>query len=62
MKSISTINPALMENAECLIVKAHALFIDLKVGVLLDHEVSICFISLLAFQTCWQHGNIPNRE
>ena len=32
MKGISTISPAIMENTECLIVKAHAP-IDIKVGV-----------------------------
>ena len=36
MKSISTINPAVMENTECSIVKARTSFIDFKVGVLLD--------------------------
>ena len=35
MKSISTINPATSENTERSIVKAHSLFIDLKVGVML---------------------------
>ena len=34
MKSISTINPAIMENTECTIIKAHAPVIDIKVGVL----------------------------
>ena len=33
MKSISTIKPAIMENTECTIVKAHAPVIDIKVGV-----------------------------
>ena len=37
MKSVSTINLAIMENVECSIVKAFASFIDLKVGVSLDH-------------------------
>ena len=30
MKNISTINPAIMENTECLLVKACPTFIDLK--------------------------------
>ena len=33
-QSISTINPAIMENTECTIVKARAPVIDIKVGVL----------------------------
>ena len=49
MKSVSTINLAIMENAECSVVKACASFIDLKVGVSLDH----CFVLLLALGTYW---------
>ena len=45
---ISTINPAIPENTECLIFKAHA-FIDLKMGVSLDYSVSLCSVLLLAF-------------
>ena len=52
-KSNSTINPAITENMECLIIKAHASFINLKVGVSLNHDVSLCFVSLLNFRTCW---------
>ena len=48
MKSISTINPAIMENTEYSIVAVHASFVDLKVGALLDHDVSPPFVSLLA--------------
>ena len=33
MKSISTINPAITENTECMIVEARASVIDIKVGV-----------------------------
>ena len=33
MKSNSTINPAIMENAEFMIVKEHAPVIDINVGV-----------------------------
>ena len=53
MKSISIINPAVMENTECLTAKVHTSFIDLKVGVLLNHGVSLRFVLLLALQTCW---------
>ena len=53
MNSISTINPAITENTECLIIKAHLSLINLKVGVLLDHDALLCFISLLALGTCW---------
>ena len=59
MKSICTINPAIMENTECLIVKAHASFINLKVGVSFDHDVSLCFI-LLLLQTCWATFQVEN--
>ena len=45
MKSIATINPAIMENTE------HS--IDLKVCVTLDHDVSLHFVSLLAIRTRW---------
>ena len=53
MKSISTINPAITENMECLIIKARTSYIDLKVGVSLNHGVTLCFILLLAFRPCW---------
>jgi len=52
IKSISTINPAITENAECSIVEAPS-FSDLKVGTSLDHGVLLCFVSLLAVWTCW---------
>ena len=38
---------------ECSIIKGHASFINLKVGVSLDHGVSLYFVLLLALQTCW---------
>ena len=59
MKSISTFNPAITKNTECLIVKecASLNFIDLKVGMSLNHGVSLRFISLLTLQTCWQAKN-----
>jgi len=44
MKSISAINPAVIENMEHLVVNVRTSFIDLKVGVLLDHDVSQRFI------------------
>ena len=50
MKSISTINQAI---TECSIVKIHASFIDLKVGVLFDCGISLRFILLVALRTCW---------
>ena len=53
MKSTSTINPAITDSTEWSIVEACASFINLKVGVSLNHGVALCFISLLAFQTCW---------
>ena len=40
MKSISTINPAIMENTDGTIIKASAPVIDIKVGV------SWCIITL----------------
>ena len=46
MKSISTINAAITENTKCLIVKAHALFIDLKVGVSLTYGALFRFLLL----------------
>ena len=52
MKSISTIKPVIKENTECSIVKACATFIDLKIGVLLDHDASLMHPLLLALRTC----------
>ena len=44
IKSISTINPVIMENTESLIVKAHASSIDLKVGIsMVYHYASFRF-------------------
>jgi len=56
MKSISTINPANMENMECLIVNARTLFINLKVGVSLDYY--ILFASSCSNMSC----NVPSKE
>ena len=48
MKSISTINPAIVENTEYLIVEACASFTNLKVNVSLDHGVLLHFVLFLA--------------
>jgi len=61
MKSISTINPVITENTECLIVEACILVIDLKVGVSLYHGLQLRFVSLPALRTLWV-GNIPSKE
>ena len=44
-------NNAIMENTECSIVKVCTSFINLKVGVLLDNAVLLCFLSLVALWT-----------
>jgi len=51
MKSISTINPAITESMQHSIAKVHAPVIKLKVGLLLDHGVSLHFVSLPALLT-----------
>jgi len=38
---------------KCLIIEVCALIYRFKVNVLLDHGVSLQFISLLALQICW---------
>ena len=58
MKSITTINPAIMENTECSIVEACTSFINLKVGVLFDHGVSLS--SVLFFSNML--GNVPSNN
>ena len=50
-----------MENTECLIVKARASFFDLKVGVSLNHSVSLRFVSPLACWTCWATFKVNNK-
>ena len=45
MKSISTINSAITENAKSLIITEVRPRYWFKVGVLLDRSVSLCFIS-----------------
>ena len=42
-----------MDNTECSIIKACTSFISLKIGVSLNHGVSLHFISHLALLTCW---------
>ena len=39
MKSISTINPAIMENMECSIIKAHSPVKDLDLEVQIDSKL-----------------------
>jgi len=62
-ENISVINPAIMKNTECLVVKAHALVIgfiinactllSIKiVGVLLNHSVPLYFVSSY-FEHLW---------
>ena len=45
IKTISTINPSVTESKERSMVEACAPVIDLKVGVLLSHGVSLCSTS-----------------
>jgi len=59
MKSISTINLVIKETTECWI-KARASFIDLKVGVSLNHGVLLRFVLLLPFRTCWETFQAKN--
>jgi len=43
-----------MENMECSIMEVCTSFINLKVGVSLDHGISLCFaLLLLVLWTCW---------
>jgi len=51
MKSSCTINPAIMENTERLIVKVCAPVIDLKVGMSLNDSVSLCFVLFPTLRT-----------
>jgi len=57
MKSISTINAAITENTECLIIKTRAPANNLKVCVLLDHGALLCFVSLLTLEAKFQAKN-----
>jgi len=56
MKSISTTNPAIMENMKSSIIKTLAPIIDLQVGLSLDRSVSL----LLSPATPNTLGNIPS--
>ena len=40
--------------------KAHAIFINLKVDVSLDHDVLLHFISFIALRTCWATFKVKN--
>ena len=40
--------------------KAHAIFINLKVGVSLDHDVLLRFVLFIALQTCWATFKVNN--
>jgi len=51
MKSFSTINPAITENTECMIVKVRTPVINIKVGVLPNHSVSLRFVLRPALRT-----------
>ena len=53
MKSIPTINPAIKENTVYLIVEACTSFINLNVGVSLNHGASLHFILRIVLRTCW---------
>ena len=53
----STINPAMMGNTRGSIVKACTPVIDLKVGVSLDHSVSLCFTAPQTLWTTFQAKN-----
>ena len=56
MKSISIVNPAIMEIWKCSIVKAHPA-ID-KMGVSLDHGVPLTFFPAISNSL----GNITSKE
>ena len=56
MKSISTINPAIMENTDGTIVKAHAPGIDTKVGAS-PYHYALCY-----FQVFERLATIPSKE
>jgi len=55
MRSISTIYPAIMENAECLIIRVWTPLSIFKVGVSLNHGVPLRFVALL-FEHFEQHS------
>jgi len=57
-KSISTINPVIMENMKYSIIEVRAPFISLKVGMSLDHDVPLSFVSSSSNIL----GNIPSKE
>jgi len=53
MKSIFTINLAIMKIWNVRLLKCMPHLLILKVGVSLDHGVSLCFVSLLALHMRW---------
>ena len=58
MKSIFAINPAVMENTECSIVKARAQLSIKIVGVSLNHDISYALFPAI-FNT---FGSIASKE
>ena len=56
MKSISTINPAIMENVKRSIVEMCTQYINLKVGVSLDHGISLYFFCFQLIKHFVQHS------
>ena len=58
-KSISTINPAIVENTECLIVKVRAPVISQKEDVLLNHGVSRFVSSYFGLAKNTKEGTAP---
>ena len=60
MKSIPTIDPVVTENTACLIIEARTSFINLKVGISLNHGVSLRFVSHLALRTYWATFQVKN--
>ena len=59
MKSISTINPAITENTDGTIVKAHAPVIDIKWVRRLN---TVYHYTLFCFQVFERLAAIPNKE
>ena len=55
-RSISKINPTITENTEFSIIKVHALFINLKVDVSLDHNVSLASFHFQLSEYFGQHS------
>ena len=60
MKSISTINPIIMENTECTVVKERAPVIGIRVGVSPQHTVY--HYASFRFQLFERLANILSKE